>query len=249
MIAVERSFAVDHPTAAGHFPGHPIIPGAVLLDQVIRVLQEALQAELPTLEIRAAKFLHPVRPGDTMQILIDDPFGNRLHVPMQSTADHRGERDDPAPGAKAPAAVAGPRLDGAAGAQQRARPALHRVGGLDAGPAARRGCCCIRSAPTSCCSRPRRVRRRRSTWPAYPAAGRPWRICSATTIPSPPPSSTASSSSTAATTCSICACRAKRSWPTCWRGGRAASCSAPTSAASRRCGRWDAGSRACGSAW
>ena len=71
MIAVERSFAVDHPTAAGHFPGHPIIPGAVLLDQVIRVLQEALQEELPTLEIRAAKFLHPVRPGDTMQILID----------------------------------------------------------------------------------------------------------------------------------------------------------------------------------
>ena len=71
MIAAERSFAVDHPTAAGHFPGHPIIPGAVLLDQVIRVLQEALGAEWPSLEIRAAKFLHPVRPGDTMQVLIE----------------------------------------------------------------------------------------------------------------------------------------------------------------------------------
>jgi len=71
VIAAERSFAVDHPTAAGHFPGHPIIPGAVLLDQVIRVLQEALGAEWPSLEIRAAKFLHPVRPGDTMQVLIE----------------------------------------------------------------------------------------------------------------------------------------------------------------------------------
>jgi 3-hydroxymyristoyl/3-hydroxydecanoyl-(acyl carrier protein) dehydratase len=29
------SFAPDHPTAAGHFPGNPILPGALLLDEVV----------------------------------------------------------------------------------------------------------------------------------------------------------------------------------------------------------------------
>lgn len=71
MIAVERHFALDHPSAAGHFPGQPVIPGAVLLEEVVRVLQEALGVELPALEIRSAKFLHRVRPGDTMQVLIE----------------------------------------------------------------------------------------------------------------------------------------------------------------------------------
>lgn len=56
-------FTADHPTAAGHFPGNPIIPGALLLDLVLR-------AAVPdgTGEVRAAKFLHPVRPGDRIQI-------------------------------------------------------------------------------------------------------------------------------------------------------------------------------------
>lgn len=71
MIAVERILGVDHPTAAGHFPGHPVIPGAVLLDEVVRVLQAGLGEMLPTLEIKAVKFLHPVRPGDRFSIVIE----------------------------------------------------------------------------------------------------------------------------------------------------------------------------------
>ena len=56
-------FPPDHPTAAGHFPGNPIIPGALLLELVLRAA-----APEGTAEIRAAKFLHPVRPGDRIQI-------------------------------------------------------------------------------------------------------------------------------------------------------------------------------------
>ena len=58
------SFSSDHPTAAGHFPGNPIVPGAVLLDELVRLLAP----ERPSGEIEAAKFHHPVRPGDTLEI-------------------------------------------------------------------------------------------------------------------------------------------------------------------------------------
>lgn len=71
MIEVEHTFAADHPSAAGHFPGHPVIPGAVLLDEVVRVLQKHLGNEQATLEVRTAKFLHPVLPGERISIIIE----------------------------------------------------------------------------------------------------------------------------------------------------------------------------------
>lgn len=52
---------MDHPTAAGHFPGNPIIPGALLLDEVARVIGGVTA-------IRAAKFFRPVRPGESLRV-------------------------------------------------------------------------------------------------------------------------------------------------------------------------------------
>lgn len=63
---VERDLRDDDRCTEGHFPGDPIIPGAVLLREVAR----ALSADGTEFchEIRAAKFLHPVRPGDRLTI-------------------------------------------------------------------------------------------------------------------------------------------------------------------------------------
>jgi 3-hydroxyacyl-[acyl-carrier-protein] dehydratase len=64
----ERRFDLEHPTAAGHFPGNPIIPGAVLLDEVLRTIAAAQDAPATPWEIRSVKFLLPVRPGDRIVI-------------------------------------------------------------------------------------------------------------------------------------------------------------------------------------
>jgi 3-hydroxymyristoyl/3-hydroxydecanoyl-(acyl carrier protein) dehydratase len=66
-----RHFAVGHPAAEGHFPGNPIIPGAVLLREVVAAISatgEAPGAAATGCEIRSAKFHRPVRPGDTLVI-------------------------------------------------------------------------------------------------------------------------------------------------------------------------------------
>jgi 3-hydroxyacyl-[acyl-carrier-protein] dehydratase len=63
----EISFAVDHPTAPGHFPGHPIIPGALLLEEIIRAIVGS-EATTREVVIPAVKFLAPVRPGEVVRL-------------------------------------------------------------------------------------------------------------------------------------------------------------------------------------
>ena len=63
----EKRFVSDHPTAAGHFPGNPIIPGALVLDAVLEAVTGTASV-VQACEIRAVKFLRPVRPGDRLRI-------------------------------------------------------------------------------------------------------------------------------------------------------------------------------------
>ncbi len=62
------TLAADHPAAAGHFPGNPVIPGAVLLSETLRLMEIGLGRSLSPYRIRRAKFPHPARPGDDLRI-------------------------------------------------------------------------------------------------------------------------------------------------------------------------------------
>ena len=59
--------AAAHPACDGHFPGDPIVPGAVVLDLVIAVIARDSDPDQGC-EIRSAKFVHPVRPGDEVSV-------------------------------------------------------------------------------------------------------------------------------------------------------------------------------------
>ena len=63
--SVARHFPCDHPAADGHFPGNPIIPGAVLIQEIVAAIAGA---EAGPCEIKGAKFHHPIRPGDHVTI-------------------------------------------------------------------------------------------------------------------------------------------------------------------------------------
>jgi 3-hydroxyacyl-[acyl-carrier-protein] dehydratase len=60
---------LQHPAFSGHFPGAPLLPGVVLLDEMLRVLaQGSVVSVTDGWTLSSAKFLHPVRPGETLTI-------------------------------------------------------------------------------------------------------------------------------------------------------------------------------------
>jgi 3-hydroxyacyl-[acyl-carrier-protein] dehydratase len=61
------TIAAEHPALAGHFPGAPILPGVVLLDEIVHALQRADGARAGW-RIGAAKFVSPVHPGETLTL-------------------------------------------------------------------------------------------------------------------------------------------------------------------------------------
>lgn len=68
MAALLLQFPADHPCGAGHFPGHAIIPGALLLDEVLACISASLNTGGVAWKVKSAKFPGMVRPGDKVHI-------------------------------------------------------------------------------------------------------------------------------------------------------------------------------------
>ena len=81
---VETSLAVarEHPAYEGHFPGHPILPGAVILAEVMAAIESATAHAPQDWEISNAKFLDPVTPGTALTLVHEllDSGGVRFEV-------------------------------------------------------------------------------------------------------------------------------------------------------------------------
>lgn len=73
MSEARLRFPAAHPVFAGHFPGAPMVPGALLL----AVALDALGLARPGLEIASAKFLHPVPPEIEVEVR---RTGNRIEL-------------------------------------------------------------------------------------------------------------------------------------------------------------------------
>jgi len=58
----------NHPAYAGHFPGQPVLPGVVLLDMTLQVLEAAGRGKAAGWEINSAKFQSAVRPGEQLTL-------------------------------------------------------------------------------------------------------------------------------------------------------------------------------------
>jgi len=66
----------QHPAFDGHFPGAPLLPGVVLLDEMLRLIEASPDSACAGWSIATAKFLHPVRPGETLTFARELPLAN-----------------------------------------------------------------------------------------------------------------------------------------------------------------------------
>lgn len=68
-MRVEDEISPEHPALPGHFPGRPIVPGALLLARVCRAVTAAYGC--PVKAVPAAKFLAPLRPAERFEIRLE----------------------------------------------------------------------------------------------------------------------------------------------------------------------------------
>ena len=92
-MSLNISFCIEdqHPCLAGHFPHKPIVPGVLLLDRVIHVLEEKT-GEGKVQGIKHVKFLQPVLPGQRIDVeMLDTPAGIRFKGHYQGELVFNGE--------------------------------------------------------------------------------------------------------------------------------------------------------------
>ena len=63
------NIAIDHPAFAGHFPGSPIVPGVVLLDEALHAISMGTShagdaCQVDAYQVSSVKFLSPLLPGE-----------------------------------------------------------------------------------------------------------------------------------------------------------------------------------------
>jgi 3-hydroxymyristoyl/3-hydroxydecanoyl-(acyl carrier protein) dehydratase len=66
---IQRVIPADHPSLPGHFPGAPIVPGVVILDETLSALTR-WRKNCRVIAITTVKFLAPLRPDQPFTICL-----------------------------------------------------------------------------------------------------------------------------------------------------------------------------------
>lgn len=66
---MQFSIPSDHPSLPGHFPGRPIVPGVLVLEQVLGAI-EAAQGPLGAMRLPQVKFVQPLLPGESADLIL-----------------------------------------------------------------------------------------------------------------------------------------------------------------------------------
>lgn len=70
---MDHSFTIQatHPSLEGHFPNNPVVPGVVILDEVINIVQ-SIKPELTVTAIPMVKFTHPLLAEQQVKVEIKE---------------------------------------------------------------------------------------------------------------------------------------------------------------------------------
>jgi 3-hydroxymyristoyl/3-hydroxydecanoyl-(acyl carrier protein) dehydratase len=83
-IQTTLNIAADHPAFTGHFPAFPVLPGAVLLDEMLTALVSAYGVDLKAWHVSSVKFLDAVRPGDSLIFEHETPSAGLIRFAIRA---------------------------------------------------------------------------------------------------------------------------------------------------------------------
>jgi 3-hydroxyacyl-[acyl-carrier-protein] dehydratase len=86
MTRLSLDIPADHPAYAGHFPGHPLLPGVVLLAEALAAVEAHSAAPAGGWAIENAKFLLPVEPGTALTLSHDASSSGVVRFEIHSPA-------------------------------------------------------------------------------------------------------------------------------------------------------------------
>lgn len=84
-MSLKQTFIIppEHPALAGHFPGNPIVPGVVLLDEVAYALKLS-QPDIHLSGMPSVKFLSPLLPGEPCDIIFTEGRNHTIKFECRS---------------------------------------------------------------------------------------------------------------------------------------------------------------------
>ena len=69
------TIGTDHPSLAGHFPGHPVVPAVVMLGEIMDAIREMTKETIEFVGMPSAKFMSPLKPGEPLAIKLEQGDG------------------------------------------------------------------------------------------------------------------------------------------------------------------------------
>lgn len=68
---VQCSISPHHPALAGHFPGNPIVPGVVILNELVKATEAWLRWTARPVLLTSIKFMHLLRPNEPFTLRLE----------------------------------------------------------------------------------------------------------------------------------------------------------------------------------
>jgi len=65
------SIRADHPSLAGHFPGRPVVPGVILLQEVLVTVRQSLPEDWTVTGLPHVKLSSPLKPDEPVTIEVE----------------------------------------------------------------------------------------------------------------------------------------------------------------------------------